>query len=674
MSDRTQTLSVELTFDEIYALLEPDTRAETPAFVSGFGKLRAALSQPEHQGDKQLRSGGRFRSLRESVPPPSEHQGDELDAMAEREKLLEAEFDSVSRGRDEWRARYRREKKARKKAQGRARHWKHNHGQQVYRVRQLAEQLKATQPPAPVLSDEERERLGKLGEMLEALGCEPGYWPAFLRNLASREHRGEEGEQVDRLKKAIELALPQLGGGPNMSAYGHFAEDCALVHLDHWAGLAGASSALIDALSGVTGESGPDLYARLVPSRPCDCKSCVGEEAHAKAVADYIASVPQPPAGEVERLRERLSSEDVRLEAARALCPDEAHWEDFRERYEADASAAIDAALRAAVLPPSDSQGDQERRLAVALGRFLPLIETFAKEGDAKADANWLRCFFQGLSEAKCSSCDGSRVESFGPSGPVPCPDCNPAPTQVEGDDALPPELERALRDPSVIVDADRKSVLADGKTLAEHLEEWRNAPSNTVSADPSLAASSQPEGGDEEDWGPVTIMREKDLPGLPRPSHFWVWWGIGDYDNDNDRYEARRYLPATSQDSSGLEERLKDPDEYVRWPAVIQRERDRASKAEAERDREKALREDAYRYQQAAEDLLNPEQKRAARAETALGELAEGFERRAAEFRNKADAGGSTGEVALWEAIQPTFETAAQEARKKAAELKEGP
>jgi hypothetical protein len=42
----------------------------------------------------------------------------------------------------------------------------------------------------------------------------------------------------------------------------------------------------------------------------------------------------------------------------------------------------------------------------------------------------------------------------------------------------------------------------------------------------------------------------------------------------------------------------------------------ERGQKAEAERDKEAALREDAYRYQQAAEDLLNPEQKRVARAE----------------------------------------------------------
>ena len=44
----------------------------------------------------------------------------------------------------------------------------------------------AAQPPAPALSDEGREKIGRLAEMLEALGCEPDKWPTFLRTLASR--------------------------------------------------------------------------------------------------------------------------------------------------------------------------------------------------------------------------------------------------------------------------------------------------------------------------------------------------------------------------------------------------------------------------------------------------------------------------------------------------------
>ena len=38
---------VDLTCEEILALLEPDTKPETPAFVSGHDKLRSALGQPE---------------------------------------------------------------------------------------------------------------------------------------------------------------------------------------------------------------------------------------------------------------------------------------------------------------------------------------------------------------------------------------------------------------------------------------------------------------------------------------------------------------------------------------------------------------------------------------------------------------------------------------------------
>ena len=49
-------------------------------------------------------------------------------------------------------------------------------------------------------------------------------------------------------------------------------------------------------------------------------------------------------------------------------------------------------------------------------------------------------------------------------------------------EEGLPPELVKALRDPSITVQADHESKLANGQTLAEHLEEWRNAPSNTTS------------------------------------------------------------------------------------------------------------------------------------------------------------------------------------------------
>jgi hypothetical protein len=56
-----------------------------------------------------------------------------------------------------------------------------------------------------------------------------------------------------------------------------------------------------------------------------------------------------------------------------------------------------------------------------------------------------------------------------------------PAPAPTEG---LPPDLVRVLRDPTITIARDHEIRLADGRTLFEHLEEWRNAPSNTASAD----------------------------------------------------------------------------------------------------------------------------------------------------------------------------------------------
>ena len=52
------------------------------------------------------------------------------------------------------------------------------------------------------------------------------------------------------------------------------------------------------------------------------------------------------------------------------------------------------------------------------------------------------------------------------------------------GPSVVPPDLARVLRDPSITIDRDYEIRLADGRTLFEHLQQWRNAPSNTASAD----------------------------------------------------------------------------------------------------------------------------------------------------------------------------------------------
>lgn len=56
----------------------------------------------------------------------------------------------------------------------------------------------------------------------------------------------------------------------------------------------------------------------------------------------------------------------------------------------------------------------------------------------------------------------------------------------VEGyeTDQLPPDLLRVLQDPTIVIQRDREITLPDGRTLADHLHEWANAPSNTASAD----------------------------------------------------------------------------------------------------------------------------------------------------------------------------------------------
>lgn len=101
--------------------------------------------------------------------------------------------------------------------------------------------------------------------------------------------------------------------------------------------------------------------------------------------------------------------------------------------------------------------------------------------------------------------------------------------------EGLPPELAEALLDPTIVVRRDHDCRQVDGRTLAEHLEEWRNAPSNTVSADP-LPADQDGEDG----WPEVRIgrMRRKEYrvpPELFLPD---------DDDLGDERIATRRYIP----------------------------------------------------------------------------------------------------------------------------------
>ena len=118
--------------------------------------------------------------------------------------------------------------------------------------------------------------------------------------LLSWKAKHQDKADAEKLKAAIEVALRWMdSAGPPRSTYGHVAEDCTVVHIDHFGGLEGAVAHLIGVLSEVTGEEPPDLHKRLIgETRACDCPSCIGDEAAAKA--EQVAR---------ERIAESLSPE-----------------------------------------------------------------------------------------------------------------------------------------------------------------------------------------------------------------------------------------------------------------------------------------------------------------------------------------------------------------------------
>lgn len=134
---------------------------------------------------------------------------------------------------------------------------------------------------------EETEQRVEPGSGSSAGGDGDHHAPGLGRSQGAETSAASTSSEA--LAKAIELALPSLGDGPTSSAYGHFAEDCALVHMDHWEGLSMASMVLVEALGEVTGETPPEIHKRLLTSYACDCASCVGPEAAQKARDAYLA-------------------------------------------------------------------------------------------------------------------------------------------------------------------------------------------------------------------------------------------------------------------------------------------------------------------------------------------------------------------------------------------------
>lgn len=173
MSDRTQTLSVEPVVRE--------------AMVLGF--VMGALVKPPdpYPLDSEIVSrvlqaaelhGDLYPNLVRLSQP--EHQGDD-----ETVEKLALRMYGVDAGRRPWLS----------LPEGTRESWR----------REARRTLAAIgfQPPAPALSDEERERLERIAARVESVfdfetpqGKQANADAAFVRNLASREHRGEEREPL----------------------------------------------------------------------------------------------------------------------------------------------------------------------------------------------------------------------------------------------------------------------------------------------------------------------------------------------------------------------------------------------------------------------------------------------------------------------------------------------
>lgn len=171
MSDRTQTLSVELEREEIERLAD----REEMELVEVLGREESLLRAT---GPVRTKLGDKLRSaLSQSGDYPSEAElYPEFTAKLEEEQLREA----VHKAIEDWAIQPQCDKLG------------------AHEVDEATDAVLAAlpaQPPAPVLSDEERERLENIALSLLGRGYhEPAAeQAAFLRNLASQEHRGEGG-------------------------------------------------------------------------------------------------------------------------------------------------------------------------------------------------------------------------------------------------------------------------------------------------------------------------------------------------------------------------------------------------------------------------------------------------------------------------------------------------
>jgi hypothetical protein len=98
----------------------------------------------------------------------------------------------------------------------------------------------------------------------------------------------EEDTPVNRLRKAVELALWCIHDGPTLGAFGHARDDCALVHMDYFTDLQYAQHILAEALADVTGRTVTEVIKEHGhESRPCDGPCCAGIDAAIEAAKKY---------------------------------------------------------------------------------------------------------------------------------------------------------------------------------------------------------------------------------------------------------------------------------------------------------------------------------------------------------------------------------------------------
>lgn len=582
MPDRTQMLSVEeqlrgrLKQISIFMAWDrPDTWKVMEA--KRIADTALSLSQPEHQGDEEARVSAVVDFLASwRYCPVSQHP------FASRTCLEDA-------------------------------------------AKQLLTALPA-QPPAPVLSDEERKRLRSLASWLHNNGrfhCDEEIID-LLRNLASREplehphpYPGLGAGGPGELEELRQAASREQGGEEKSWEGGPKDLQRALDSVKS-TGVAEAP----DAPEPLTDDPNRDEYLRVitrdeqgrrysffVPLSP-DALNETALSFLRETKPRFTAFLPagadvMPPTGEVEGLREGvdlIAAERERQWRGTLTFGGEGYGDHHDDQH-------VKGELLAAALCYG----------AVAMTKINPnSLHAAAPVKEPPADWPWPDAWKPTWSDpirnlVKAGALIAAEIDRLNRKSR---PDCNSDSTQVEGGFAA-----HVLRD-----------------RFPDDIEEQVAG-----------AWGDQPDPGGEEDWPEVEMYRLTGLPSEFNDEIYKVDDGEGMPD-DPTAYETRRYIPAPSQDSSGPSDEVKEI--TIAWAE----QRDRANKVEAERDR---LQESSRIAHEEEVRLTAAAERRKGRAEKALEELAAEFERRAE--RSQVDAYSSG------------LQSAASLAREKAAELKGG-